>query len=132
MKPPNDRRHEQTGQIAETERLYLVNIYRTQHLTKRVSSTGAGVVSLMDGAVMGSGTLFGLNSNWSVVTERSVWGIPEVSKDHYNDGGERDRGGCRLFRSLSYHKKRLQVTSHYTSRMTIVSSSKEPKWILLC
>ena len=78
MKPANDRRHEQTGRIAEAERLYLVNIYRTQHLTNRVSSAGAGVVSLMDGAVMGSGTLFGLNSNWSVVTERSVWGIPEV------------------------------------------------------
>ena len=46
----------------------------------RVSSAGAGVVSLMDGAVMGSGALFGLNSNWSVVTERSVWGIPEVSR----------------------------------------------------
>ena len=45
-----------------------------------VSSAGAGVVSLMDGAVMGSGALFGLNSNWSVVTERSVWGIPEVSR----------------------------------------------------
>ena len=43
MKPGNDRRHEQTGQIAEAERLYLVNIYRTQHLTKRVSSSGAGV-----------------------------------------------------------------------------------------
>ena len=79
MKHANDRRHEQTGRIAEAERLYLVNIYRTQHLTKRVSSAGAGVVSLMDGAVMGSGALFGLNSNWSVVTERSVWGIPEVS-----------------------------------------------------
>ena len=78
MKHANDRRHEQTGRIAEAERLYLVNIYRTQHLTKRVSSAGAGVVSLMDGAVMGSGALFGLNSNWSVVTERSVWGIPEV------------------------------------------------------
>ena len=93
MKHANDRRHEQTGRIAEAERLYLVNIYRTQHLTKRVSSAGAGVVSLMDGAVMGSGALFGLNSNWSVVTERSVWGIPEVSNKY--------RGGCNSWGSLS-------------------------------
>ena len=85
MKPRNDRRHEQTGRIAEADRLYLVNIYRTQHLTKRVSSAGAGAVSLMDGVVMGSGALFGLNSNWSVVTERSVWGIPEVSREQSFD-----------------------------------------------
>ena len=33
----------------------------------------------MDGAVMGSGVLFGLNATHSVVTERTFWGLPEVS-----------------------------------------------------
>ena len=36
------------------------------------------VLSLMDGTVMGSGVLFGLNASHSVVTERTFWGLPEV------------------------------------------------------
>ena len=34
----------------------------------------------MDGAVMGSGVLFGLNATHSVVTERTYWGLPEVCR----------------------------------------------------
>ena len=93
----DDSRHEKYNSIAESERLYLVNIYRTQHYLHQLSSA-LPVVSIMDGAVMGSGTMFGLNSTWSVATERSVschvllkiqtlildnirsvWCLPEVS-----------------------------------------------------
>jgi len=71
------RRHEKYNRIAESERLYLVNIYRTQHYISRLKAT-IPVISLINGAAMGSGTLFGLNSTWSVVTERSLWSLPEV------------------------------------------------------
>ena len=71
-------RREKYNEIRETDRLYLVNIYRAQHLI-HLLSTRLQVVSLMDGAVMGSGVLFGLNATHSVVTERTFWGLPEVS-----------------------------------------------------
>ena len=74
----NGCRHEKYGTIAERERLYLVNIYRAQHYLHHLHSL-LPVVSLMNGAVMGSGTMFGLNSTWSVATERTVWALPEVS-----------------------------------------------------
>ena len=71
-------RREKYQEIRETDRLYLVNIYRAQHLL-HLLSTHIQVVTLMDGAVMGSGVLFGLNATHSVVTERTFWGLPEVS-----------------------------------------------------
>ena len=55
-----------------------MNIYRTQHYISQLQSI-VPVVSLINGAVMGSGTMFGLNSTWSVVTERTMWALPEVS-----------------------------------------------------
>ena len=64
--------------IAEAERLYLVNIYRAQQLASSLATT-ATVLSLMDGLVMGSGTMFGLNSSHSLATERTVWALPEVA-----------------------------------------------------
>ena len=70
-------RKEKTNTITEQERLYLVNIYRTQHYLHKLGKD-ITVVSLMDGASMGSGVLFGLNSTFSVATERTVWAIPEV------------------------------------------------------
>ena len=75
----NVSRHEKYNRIAESERLYLINIYRTQHCIHRIKSQlNVPVVSLMNGTVMGSGTMFGLNSTFSVATERSVWALPEV------------------------------------------------------
>ena len=65
--------------IAEAERLYLVNIYRAQQLASSLATT-ATVLSLMDGLVMGSGTMFGLNSSHSLATERTVWALPEVAR----------------------------------------------------
>ena len=73
-------RREKYNKIRETDRLYLVNIYRAQHLL-HLLSTRIQVVSLMDGAVMGSGVLFGLNASHSVVTERTYWGLPEVREE---------------------------------------------------
>ena len=70
-------RREKSNQIRESDRLYLVNIYRAQHLLHLLSSR-LQVVTIMDGAVMGSGVLFGLNATHSVVTERTYWGLPEV------------------------------------------------------
>ena len=70
-------RKEKTNTITEKERLYLVNIYRTQHYLHKLGKE-ISVISLMDGASMGSGVLFGLNSTFSVATERTVWAIPEV------------------------------------------------------
>ena len=70
-------RKEKTNTITEQERLYLVNIYRTQHYLHKLGKD-ITVISLMDGASMGSGVLFGLNSSFSVATERTVWSIPEV------------------------------------------------------
>lgn len=73
-------RHEKYNRIAESERLYLVNIYRTQHYIHHLNKElNVPVVSLMNGTVMGSGAMFGLNSTWSVATERSVWALPEVT-----------------------------------------------------
>ena len=73
-------RREKYNEIRETDRLYLVNIYRAQHMLSTISaSPDMSVLSLMDGAVMGSGVLFGLNASNSVVTERTFWGLPEVS-----------------------------------------------------
>ena len=71
-------RKEKTDTISMEERLYLVNIYRTQHYLHKLGKE-INVVSLMDGASMGSGVLFGLNSTFSVATERTVWSIPEVT-----------------------------------------------------
>ena len=72
-------RYEKYGVIAEAERLYLVNIYRAQQLASSLATT-ATVLSLMDGLVMGSGTMFGLNSSHSLATERTVWALPEVAR----------------------------------------------------
>jgi len=71
-------RKEKTDTISEQERLYLVNIYRTQHYLHKLGKA-KNVISFMDGVSMGSGVLFGLNSTFSVATERTVWSIPEVS-----------------------------------------------------
>ena len=73
-------RREKSNQIRESDRLYLVNIYRAQHLLHLLSSR-LQVVTIMDGAVMGSGVLFGLNATHSVVTERTYWGLPEVREE---------------------------------------------------
>ena len=72
-------RREKYQEIRETDRLYLVNIYRAQHLLHLLSSR-LQAVTIMDGAVMGSGVLFGLNATHSVVTERTYWGLPEVCR----------------------------------------------------
>ena len=57
-----------------------MNIYRAQHYISRLAHQSmVPVVSLINGAVMGSGTMFGLNSTWSVVTERTMWSLPEVT-----------------------------------------------------
>ena len=71
-------RKEKTDIISTEERLYLVNIYRAQHYLHKLGKD-IPVISMMDGVSMGSGVLFGLNSTFSVATERTVWSIPEVT-----------------------------------------------------
>ena len=50
-------------------------------------SRRATTVTIMDGLTMGSAVLFGLNSSYSVATERTVWATPEVSIGRWKAGG---------------------------------------------
>ena len=103
-------RREKSNQIRESDRLYLVNIYRAQHLLHLLSSR-LQVVTIMDGAVMGSGVLFGLNATHSVVTERTYWGLPEVgsrgTKHSVHDNIEVSIAGMPDVGTL-YHMLRLE------------------------
>ena len=70
-------RMEKANYISEDERLYYVNIYRVQHFLHRLAKDIV-VISFMNGAAMGSGVLYGLNTTFSIATEKTVWSLPEV------------------------------------------------------
>lgn len=80
-----DRRQKE-GRIDLADRLYLVNFYRAQQLLYTLSRQST-TVALMDGITMGSAVLFGFNSTFSLVTERTTWAAPEVSIGSVPDVG---------------------------------------------
>lgn len=72
--------------IENSDRVYLINFYRTQHFLHQLSKR-INTLALQDGITMGSAVLFGLNSRFSVVTERTTWAVPEVTIGSLPDVG---------------------------------------------
>ena len=79
-------RREKCDYFSDAERLYYLNIYRIQHFLHNLSKEIV-LISLMDGATIGSGVLYGLNTTFSVATERTIWSLPEVSIGGFPDVG---------------------------------------------
>jgi len=127
-------RRQKEGIIDVADRIYLVNFYRSQHLLQKLTNRLA-TVTIMDGITMGSAVLFGLNSKYSVATERTLWAVPEVTIGsvpdvgchfHLNKKGSTGRllalTGARLKGS---EVSGLGLASHFCKSALIPSLSNE-------
>ncbi|KAF7813383.1 putative 3-hydroxyisobutyryl-CoA hydrolase 3 [Senna tora] len=68
---------------------YSVSYYRKQlALDYFIATYKKPVVCLINGIVMGGGAGISMNTTFKVVTEKTVFGMPEASIGHYPDVGE--------------------------------------------